>query len=64
VGELADTTDAGRTWTVVEMPRQVNAAFFVDPLHGWAAGNGFFHTTDGGLTWIQDNDFMIVASSV
>lgn len=57
VGELAHTTDAGRTWTVVEMPNQMNAVAFVDSLHGWAAGNGFFHTTDGGLTWIQDNDF-------
>jgi photosystem II stability/assembly factor-like uncharacterized protein len=55
VGELAHTTDAGRTWTVVEMPRQVNAIFFIDSLHGWAAGNAFFHTTNGGLTWIQDN---------
>jgi photosystem II stability/assembly factor-like uncharacterized protein len=57
VGELAHTTDAGQTWTVVEVPRQMNAIAFVDPLHGWAAGNAFFHTTDGGLTWIQDNDF-------
>jgi photosystem II stability/assembly factor-like uncharacterized protein len=57
VGELAHTTDAGRTWTVVEMPRQVNAIAFVDPLHGWAAGNAFFHTTDGGENWIQDNSF-------
>jgi photosystem II stability/assembly factor-like uncharacterized protein len=57
VGELAHTTDAGRTWTVVSMPRQVNAIAFVDPLHGWAAGNAFFHTTDGGATWIQDNNF-------
>jgi len=57
VGELAHTNDAGRTWTVVEMPRQVNAVFFIDSLHGWAAGNAFFHTTDGGVTWIQDNNF-------
>ena len=57
VGELAHTTDAGRTWIVVEMPRQVNAIFFVDATHGWAAGNAFFHTTDGGVTWIQDNNF-------
>ena len=56
-GELAHTTNAGRTWRVVSMPRQVNAICFVDPLHGWAAGNGFFHTTDGGDTWIQDNDW-------
>ena len=57
VGELAHTTDAGRTWTVVSMPRQVNAIAFLDPLHGWAAGNAFFHTNDGGVTWIQDNNF-------
>jgi photosystem II stability/assembly factor-like uncharacterized protein len=57
VGELAHTTDAGRTWTVVSMPRQVNAVAFLDPLHGWSAGNAFSHTTDGGVTWIQDNQF-------
>jgi len=57
VGELAHTTDAGRTWTVVSMDRQVNADAFVDSLHGWAAGNAFFHTTDGGRTWIKDNNF-------
>jgi len=57
VGELAHTTDTGRTWTVVSMPRQVNAIAFVDSLHGWAAGNAFFHTTDGGATWMQDNNF-------
>ena len=38
-GELAHTTNyAGRTWRVVSMPRQANAICFVDPLHGWAAG--------------------------
>jgi photosystem II stability/assembly factor-like uncharacterized protein len=61
IGELAHTTDAGRTWTVVPVSRQVNAVAFVDPLHGWAAGNAFFHTTDGGLTWIKDNDFGTIA---
>jgi photosystem II stability/assembly factor-like uncharacterized protein len=57
VGELAHTTDAGRSWTVVALDRQVNAVAFVDPLHGWAAGNAFYHTTDGGQTWIKDNNF-------
>src|SRR5204863_2288794 len=57
VGELVHTTDAGRSWSVADMPRQVNAVSFTDPIHGWAAGNGFFHSTDGGQTWIQDNDF-------
>src|SRR4051794_20203174 len=56
-GALAHTTDAGRTWSVVDVPRQVNAVFFTDRRHGWAAGNAFFHTTDGGATWSQDNDY-------
>jgi len=56
-GELAHTTDAGRTWTVVSLGVQVTSVAFVDSLHGWAAGNAFFHTTDGGHTWIQDNNF-------
>jgi len=51
VGELSHTTDGGRTWTTVSMSHQVNAVAFVDPLHGWAAGNAFSHTTDGGFTW-------------
>src|SRR3954467_6270365 len=46
-GELAHTTDAGRTWTVVSLGVQVTSVAFVDSLHGWAAGNAFFHTTDG-----------------
>jgi photosystem II stability/assembly factor-like uncharacterized protein len=57
VGQLAHTTDAGRSWTVVDLPRQVNAVFFLDPLRGWAAGNQFFHTVDGGQTWIEDEPF-------
>jgi hypothetical protein len=27
---------------------------FIGSQHGWAAGNGFFHTTDGGKHWTQD----------
>ena len=57
VGQLAHTTDAGATWTVIDTPRQVHAVCFTDPMHGWAAGNAFMHTTDGGQTWIQDNDW-------
>jgi photosystem II stability/assembly factor-like uncharacterized protein len=58
VGTLVHTTDAGATWDVHEFPSgQLNAVFFLDALHGWAAGNGFHHTTDGGQTWIQDNSW-------
>jgi photosystem II stability/assembly factor-like uncharacterized protein len=52
-GELAHTTDAGRTWTVTSVDHQVVAVAFVDPLHGWAGGNAFYRTTDGGQTWIK-----------
>src|SRR5947207_6959252 len=57
VGELAHTTDAGHSWTVISVDSQVTSIAFIDPLHGWAAGNAFFHTTDGGQTWIKDNNF-------
>jgi len=52
-GELAHTTDAGRTWAVVSTDQQVMAVASVDPLHGWAGGNAFYRTTDGGETWIR-----------
>ena len=61
VGELAHTTDGGRTWTVVSVDSQVTSVAFVDTLHGWAAGNAFYHTTDGGQTWIKDNNFGSIA---
>ena len=41
VGELAHTTDAGRTWAVVSTDQQVMAVASVDPLHGWAGGNAW-----------------------
>src|SRR5438874_3443024 len=60
-GELAHTTDAGRTWAVVSVDSQVTSVAFIDTLHGWAAGNAFYHTTDGGQTWIKDNNFGSIA---
>jgi len=57
VGELAHTIDAGRTWTVVSVPRQVNAIAFVDPLHGWAAGQRFLSHYRRRSNVNQDNNF-------
>jgi photosystem II stability/assembly factor-like uncharacterized protein len=57
-GLLVHTTDAGATWNVVDPhSQQLNAVFFLDAQHGWAAGNNFLHTTDGGQTWVKDNDW-------
>jgi len=57
-GLLAHTVDAGRTWEVKPLAtNSLSALFFLDEERGWAAGNGFFHTTDGGESWTQDNNW-------
>lgn len=57
-GLVAHTSDGGRSWAVKQLPTETLwGLFFVDPLHGWVAGNGFFHTTDGGTTWTKDSDW-------
>jgi photosystem II stability/assembly factor-like uncharacterized protein len=58
-GDLVHTTDGGKSFSVlpVNSTTTLNAVHFLDAQHGWCAGNGMFHTTDGGQTWIQDNDW-------
>jgi len=51
-GVLLHTTDAGRTWTVANLPVDaLGAITFVDSQHGWIVGNAIFRTTNGGATW-------------
>ena len=58
VAEIGHTRDAGLSWEVTDLgAHKVNAVFFVDDQHGWAAGNAFRHTTDGGQTWVTDNQW-------
>jgi len=55
-GVLAHSLDAGQSWQTTTIPtNSLWALEFTDAQHGWAAGNGFFHTVDGGAHWIQDN---------
>ena len=55
---LVHTDDGGLSWDLTPIQNgAVDAVFFVDPQHGWAAGNGMFHTTDGGATWVKDNSW-------
>jgi photosystem II stability/assembly factor-like uncharacterized protein len=55
-GLVAHTLDGGRSWTVKQLAtNSLHALFFLDAQRGWAAGNGFFHTIDGGNTWMQDS---------
>jgi photosystem II stability/assembly factor-like uncharacterized protein len=55
-GVLVHTTDSGQSWELKQLDtNSLWALFFLDAERGWAAGNGFFHTTDGGETWTRDN---------
>jgi photosystem II stability/assembly factor-like uncharacterized protein len=55
-GILLHTLDAGATWGTTHLDTDSTwTLFFLDAQHGWAAGNGFFHTVDGGAHWFKDN---------
>ena len=52
------STDAGRTWTRVNLPSSVQlyptALTFADRTHGWLLSNGqLYATADGGVAWVQ-----------
>ena len=49
---ILHTLDGGQTWESYIAPTDsLVSVFFLDPQHGWAAGNGFFRTVNGGQTW-------------
>lgn len=53
-GLVVHTKDGGRSWTVKQLVTDsLHALSFTDAQHGWAAGNGFFRTTDGGQSWTK-----------
>ncbi len=56
---VARTVDGGMHWSTQLLPTagSLDRVFFVDSLHGWAAGTegAIFHTTDGGVTWRQQS---------
>jgi photosystem II stability/assembly factor-like uncharacterized protein len=57
-GAVVHSADNGQTWHLRQLAtNSLSALFFLDETHGWAAGNGFFHTTDGGQSWTKDNDW-------
>ena len=57
-GELLKTDDGGKTWAAYDLPIG-EPVYFNTPLSGWttggAAGNEWFTTTDGGVTWQAQN---------
>jgi photosystem II stability/assembly factor-like uncharacterized protein len=57
-GLVAHTENAGRSWELEQLATNyLSAVYFLDEQRGWAAGNGFFHTTDGGENWTQDSSW-------
>lgn len=61
-GTIYRSSDKGRTWMAPAAQTSVTMSYlsdfhFVDGLHGWAvssymwSGNGFFRSTDGGVSW-------------
>ncbi len=54
-GTLLRTTDAGVSWSSIDVPttQDLTAACFTDASNGWVVGDGeaILHTQDGGLTW-------------
>jgi len=55
-GLVLHTKDTGRSWAVKALVTDsLHALFFLDAQHGWAAGNGFFRTTDGGQSWTKNS---------
>jgi photosystem II stability/assembly factor-like uncharacterized protein len=53
-GVVLHTKDLGQSFDVSHLSTDsLEAVFFVDPLLGFAAGNGIFRTTDGGHSWTQ-----------
>jgi photosystem II stability/assembly factor-like uncharacterized protein len=50
-------TENGHDWVTNQLNTDSLHALFFLGAHGWAAGNGFFHTTDGGGTWTKDNNW-------
>lgn len=65
-GGVMTTQDAGKTWMRHNLPTPMgqgfNAVYFSDTMHGTVVGGvpsgvsdggTIFHTTDGGLTWIE-----------
>ena len=61
-GVVLRTVDGGQSWdSTILNTSSLDTIFFLDDQRGWAAGNGFYHTVDGGATWIHDGNGGTVA---
>ncbi len=60
-GTIFKTTNGGDDWSVsiFDNPNRLVTSCFVSRMTGWIGGEGILKTTDGGLTWIKQNDKFI-----
>lgn len=53
--QLWKTTDGGNTWSIITIDgvnaHNLGTLYFLDSLHGWAAGDWLYKTVDGGDSW-------------
>jgi len=47
------THDRGNTWKYSKLDSPVDDLVFLNPQEGWAFGREYYHTTDGGLSWVS-----------
>jgi photosystem II stability/assembly factor-like uncharacterized protein len=57
LGTVLKTTDGGQTWTRLPLSADnLDDISFADANNGWTLGGYYFyHTTNGGQTWVQDD---------
>ena len=57
-GQIVHSTNAGSDWFYQDSGsgEDFNAIQFVDALHGYAGGNNFRRTTNGGINWLRSDD--------
>jgi photosystem II stability/assembly factor-like uncharacterized protein len=63
LGEVIHTEDGGINWVKQDLtcgwpscPIRLYAVEFLNDHEGWIAGEGLYHTTDGGNNWLPDEN--------
>jgi len=60
---LFKTTNSGQNWTLIPNADEFTDMYFVDSLKGYKSYGNFKKTTDGVLTWVQQNLPNVTGSS-
>jgi photosystem II stability/assembly factor-like uncharacterized protein len=55
-GGLFRTTDGGNSWSQTYSGSAIHSIYFTDTSNGWAV-RGIMQSNDGGLTWVNQNNY-------